>query len=201
MHSLVGPLFPAVRRTCRAIGLGIALALLPGSTRLQAATVCVLTPRLAFDARAEAVAAVPIGAPTILSTESLEELRIERDGEVLWQRRALPGEPIEGPIPWPLAPIRPGERLVLLLRPLGIPDDDFAIIRLEGDTAERMARAQRELDSLGRDPLAWWAAIQRSFERGDLNLGLALLFALEGPASPRIDNLRRAVFLAGCGGS
>jgi hypothetical protein len=199
---LVGtPLLPAVRRTCLAIGLGLALPVLPGDPRLQAATVCVLTPRLTLNARDEAVAAVPIGAPTILSTESLEEVRIERDGEVLWQRRALPGEPIEGPIPWPLAPIRPGQRLLLLLRPLGVRNDDFAIIELEGDPAERMERAQRELDGLGTDPDLWSATIQRTFDRGDLSLGLALLYALEGPASPRLDNLRRAVFLAGCGSS
>ncbi len=193
------PLLPAVRRTCLAIGLGFALALLPAAARLHAATVCVLTPRLALNARAEAIAAVPIGAPTILSTESLLEVRIERNGELLWQRRALPGEPIEGPIPWPLAPIRPGQRLVLLLRPLGVRTDDYAIIALEGDPAERMERAQRELDGLGNDPEAWWAAIQSSFDRGDLSLGLALLYALEGPASPRLDHLRRAVFQAGCG--
>jgi len=195
------PLLPAVRRTCLAIGLGLALAVLPGAGRLQAAAVCVLTPRLALNARAEAVAAVPIGAPTILSTEPLEEVRIEREGEVLWQRRALPGEPIEGPIPWPLAPIRPGQRLVLLLRPLGVRKDDFALIELEGDPADRMGRAQRQLDGLGTDPDLWWAAIQRTFDQGDLSLGLALLYALEGPASPRLDNLRRAVFLAGCGSS
>ncbi len=188
-----------MRRPCLAIGLGLALALLPPGSRLLAATVCVLTPRLALNTRAEAVAAVPIGAPTILSTEPLEEVRIERQGEVLWQRRALQGEPLEGPIPWPLAPIRPGQRLVLLLRPLGVRKDDFAIILLEGDPAERMERAQRELEGLGTDPEVWWAAIQRTFDRGDLSLGLALLYALEGPASPRLDSLRRAVFLAGCG--
>ena len=81
-----------MRRTCLAIGLGVALV--SCGTPLRASTVCVLTPRLALSARAEAVAAVPIGAPTILSTEPLEEVRIEREGDVLWQRRALPGEPI-----------------------------------------------------------------------------------------------------------
>ncbi|WP_254976398.1 hypothetical protein [Cyanobium sp. Lug-B] len=193
------PLLPAVRRTCLAIGLGLALALLPPGARLLAATVCVLTPRLALNARGEAVAAVPIGAPTILSTESLEEVRIERAGELLWQRQALPGEAIDGPIAWPLAPIRPGQQLQLLLRPQGVRRDDFAIILLEGDPAERMERAQRELNGLASDPLAWWASIQRNFDRGDLSLGLALLYDLEGPASPRLDNLRRAVFQAGCG--
>ena len=186
-----------MRRTCLAIGLGVALV--SCGAPLRASTVCVLTPRLAPDARGEAVAAVPIGSPTILSTESLEEVRIEREGELLWQRRALPGKPIEGPIPWPLAPIRPGQRLVLLLRPQGVQADDYAVIVLEGDSANRMGRAQKELDSLGGDPIAWWEAIQQAFDAGDMSLGLALLYAFEGPGSPRIDNLRRAVFMAGCG--
>jgi hypothetical protein len=158
-----------------------------------------LTPRLALNARGEAVAAVPVASPTILSTESLEEVRIEREGELLWQRRALPREPIEGPIPWPLPPIRPGQRLVLMLRPQGVQTDDYAVIVLEGDPADRMDRAQKELDGLGRDPSAWWAAIQQAFGRDDVSLGLALLYAFDGPGSPRIDHLRRAVFLAGCG--
>ncbi len=89
-----------MRRTCLAIGIG--LALVSCGAPLRATTVCVLTPRLASNARGEAVAAVPFGSPTILSTESLEEVRIEREGELLWQRRALPGQPIEGPISWPL---------------------------------------------------------------------------------------------------
>ncbi|MCT0207073.1 hypothetical protein [Synechococcus sp. CS-1332] len=186
-----------MRRTCLAIGIG--LALVSCAAPLRATTVCVLTPRLAPNTRGEAVAAVPFGSPTILSTESLEEVRIEREGELLWQRRALPGQPLEGPIPWLLAPIRPGQRLVLMLRPQGVQDDDYAVIVLEGDPADRMERAQKDLEKLGSDPKAWWEAIQQAFDRGDISLGLALLYAFEGPGSPRIDHLRRAVFAAGCG--
>lgn len=189
----------AVRRTCLAIGL--ALALVSCAAPLRATTVCVLTPRLALNAKGEAVAAVAIASPTILSTEPLDEVRIEQEGELLWQRRALHGEPIEGPIPWPLAPMRPGQRLVLMLRPQGVQADDYAVIVLEGDPASRMERAQKELASLGSDPIAWWAAIQQAFDRDDISLGLALLYAFDGPGSARIDNLRRAVFQAGCGGA
>ena len=190
-------MLPAVRRTCLAIGLGLALVSCGGP--LRATTVCVLTPRLALNARGEAVAAVPVASHTILSTESLEEVRIEREGELLWQRQALPGQTIDGPIPWPLPPIRPGQRLVLMLRPQGVQTDDYAVIVLEGDPADRMDRVQKELDGLGRDPSAWLAAIQQAFCRDDVSLGLALLYAFDGPGSPRIDHLRRAVFLAGCG--
>jgi hypothetical protein len=147
------------------------------------------------------VASVPLPAPTILSTDSLEELRIERDGELLWQRQAEKDLPIEGPIPWPLPPLRPGERLVLMLRPKGVPAGEYALIILQGDRAERMRWAQAELERLGKDTSAWWLAIRQAFDREDLSLGLALLFAFDGPSSPRLDNLRREVFLAGCGDS
>ena len=188
-----------MRRISLAVGLGLVLAMLPGGLALRATTVCVLTPRLAIGARGEAVASVPIATPTILSTDTLEEVRIEREGELLWQRQAEDDLPIEGPIPWPLAPIRPGEHLILMLRPRGVPAGDFAVITLKGDQAARMRRAQGELEGLGNDPGAWWEAIRRAFGREDLSLGLALLFAFEGPGSPKLDSLRREVFLAGCG--
>lgn len=190
----------AVRRMGLAIGFALLLPLLLARGTVRAATtVCVLTPRLTPTATGEVEAQVPIGAPTLLSTDSLEEVRIEAGGKRLWQRRAQPGQVIEGPVPWPLAPIRPGERLVLMLRPRGVSRDDFAVILLVGDPAGRMGRAQAVLDGLGSDPVAWWASIQQAFERGDMSLGLALLFAFEGPSSPRLDHLRRTVFMAGCG--
>jgi hypothetical protein len=68
-----------------------------------------------------------------------------------------------------------------MLRPQGVQTDDYAVIVLEGDSAARMGRAQKDLASLGRDPIAWWAAIQQAFNRGDISLGLALLYALDGP--------------------
>jgi hypothetical protein len=192
-------LLPAAYRIPRAIGIGLCLALLPWGLAFRAATVCVLTPRLALGARGEAVAAVPLPAPTLLSTDSLEELRIERGGELLWRRQAEEDAPIEGPVPWPLPPLRPGERLVLMLRPTGVPQGEYAVIVLQGDPAERMRWAQAELERLGKNATAWWRAIREAFDREDLSLGLALLFAFEGPSAPRLDNLRREVFLAGCG--
>ncbi len=188
-----------MRRTWLAIGLGLLFPLLARGTAVAATTVCVLTPRLSVTSTGEVLAPVPIGAPTLLSTDSLEEVRIEGGGELLWQRLARPDQTIDGPIPWPLAPIRPGQRLMLMLRPRGVAEDDYAVIVLEGDPAERMGRAQAELAGLGNDPIAWWTTIQQAFERGDMGLGLALLFAFDGPSSPRLDNLRRAVFMAGCG--
>ncbi|KEF41133.1 MAG: hypothetical protein ER33_12920 [Cyanobium sp. CACIAM 14] len=186
--------------TWQGVALAMALTLLSRQPVLAATTVCVLTPRLSVNASGEVVAPVPLGAPTLLSSDSLDEVRIERDGEVLWQRLAQADQPIDGPIPWPLAPIRPRERLLLLLRPRGVSPDDYAVVILEGDPADRMGRAQAERNGLGSDPIAWWRSIQGAFDRGDISLGLALLFAFDGPSSPRLDNLRRAVFLAGCGG-
>jgi hypothetical protein len=159
----------------------------------------VIAPLLEADVTDPIRARVPIGRPTIFSTDSLEEVRIERNGDRLWQRQARPGQVIEGPIRWPLAPIRAGETLLLLLRPRGAGEDDFAMVSLQGDPAARMASAEAEMERLRKDPAAWWRAVQRAIDREDLPLAIAYLFAFEGPSSPQLDHMRQEVFRAGCG--
>jgi hypothetical protein len=188
-----------VHGTLLAVTVAIACALQPFRPAVAATAVCVIAPLLEEDGREPSQARVPIGRPTIFSTDSLEEVRIERNGTRLWERQAGPDGPIEGPIRWPLPPIRAGETLLLLLRPRGAGENDFAMISLQGDPVARMATANAELDGLGSDPSAWWQAVQRAIDRNDLPLAIAYLFAFEGPSSPQLDHLRRDVFLAGCG--
>jgi hypothetical protein len=107
--------------------------------------------------------------------------------------------PIRGPIAWPVAPIRPGERVLLRLRPPQAPSGDFAAIELIGAPAAVMERAEGLLRSLGNDPAAWRRAFEQELERGDLSLAWALLFAHEGPSSPDLDALRLEVYRRGCG--
>ncbi len=189
----------SVRGSLLVIAVAIACVLQPFGPAVAATAVCVIAPLLEGNGREPSLAKVPIGRPTIFSTDSLEEVRIERSGIRLWERQAGPDGPIEGPIRWPLPPIRAGETLLLLLRPRGAGEDDFAMVSLQGDPLARMASAEAELDGLGTDPSAWWQAVQRAIDRDDLPLAIAYLFAFEGPSSPQLDHLRREVFLAGCG--
>lgn len=158
-----------------------------------------IAPRVRADALGQASALVPLGQPTIFAMGVFDEVRIEREGRLIWQRQASEEGPIEGPIPWPLRPIRPGETLMLRLRPRGAAADDFATIGLTGAAPAVMGKADALRRSLGRDPAAWLRAVQRALGRGDLALAWGLLFAFEGPSAPELDALRREVYRRGCG--
>ena len=111
---------------------------------------------------------------------------------------ALPAGTIEGPVPWPLAPIRPGQNLTLQLRPLEGGPNGFAVVRLIGSPAGQLARGDALLAGLGRDPHRWRLAVEAAMERGDLPLASALLFAFEGPGAPDLNALRLTVIRRSC---
>lgn len=178
----------------------LALGLLAAGAAPAAEEVCVVAPHLQPSSAGEATARVPFGDPTLFAAGGLEEVQVERDGQLLWERQARAFEPIEGPIPWPLAPIRPGETVILRLRPRGAGAGAFASILLTGAPAAEMARASSLRRRLGPRPAAWLTAVRDAIDRGDLALGLGLLFAFDGPSAPDLNALRQEVFRQACDG-
>ena len=181
--------------------IGLNRSISAGGSRSGAAlSVCVISPRTELDGAAEARALVPLPRPTILTAGPLNEVRIDRGGRVAWRQRASSTAAIEGPIPWPLEPIQPGEALTLLLRPRGASGGDFARIQLLGASADAMRRHAALISQLGRNPSAWLAAVDQALDRDQVPLAWALLFAQEDPRSKDLDALRREVIARGCGG-
>ena len=166
--------------------------------RLSDLDVCVIVPRLAED---NGLTIVPLSRPTLFTAGPLLQIRIERDGRLVWHLDAPADGLIQGPIGWPLAPIKPDERLSLLLRPPGAAVDAFAVVPIRGANASVLQRNAALVASLGQDPAAWLGAVLQQRDRGDLALALALLFAFEGPSSRQLDSLRLEVFRRGCGGA
>ena len=160
--------------------------------------VCVLAPRVELIPGGMARAVVPISRPTIFAVGAFDALRLERNGNVIWDLRAGAEGPIHGPIAWPVQPIQPGETLRLGIRPLGADLDAFASIELIGASAAVMRPSNAVLDQLGDDPAAWLKAVGDRLDQSDLALAIALLFAFEGPSGPELDALRREVFQHGC---
>lgn len=159
--------------------------------------VCVIVPRLAED---NGPTIVPLSRPTLFTAGSLLQIRIEREGRLAWHLDAPTDGLIQGPIAWPLAPIKPGEPLRLLLRPPGAAANAFAVVTIRGAGAAELQRNEALVASLGQDPASWLRAVLQQRDRGDLALSLALLFAFEGPSSRQLDRLRLEVFRRGCGG-
>ena len=171
-------------------------ALPPGG---QALEICLLTPSARVETSGLVRAVTPVAEPTIFARGQFEEIRLERGEQRLWSRQASAIEPIAGPIAWPLAALRPGERLWLRLRPLGAGPADFASIELIGGGAAAMERGARLRRSLGRDPGAWLRAVNMALQDSQPEEALALLFDFRGPSSPELDALRQQVHDQACG--
>jgi len=176
-------------------------------------SLCVITPRITDPGGRPPAALVAVSRPTLFVVEPLIELQILEGNNLLWRQGppggstlpaappssgSLPSGVIEGPIPWPLAPIRPGQALTLRLRPLEGGPAAFAVVRLIGSPALPLARGDALLAELGSDPHRWRLAVEAAIKRGDLPLASALLIAFEGPGAPDLDALRLSVIGSSC---
>ena len=161
--------------------------------------VCVVAPRVEPVTEGDAIGLVPAPMPMLVVVEPLLELRIERQGLLAWQQLAPAGRPFRAPLAWPLAPIAPGEVVLLRLRPEQAAEGSFAQVQLVGADAERMARTEALILSLGQSPPAWLAAIETALEAGDVSLAWALLFEPQLPDAADLAALRNEVVRRGCG--
>ncbi|MFN9958942.1 MAG: nickel insertion protein, partial [bacterium] len=92
--------------------LGITPRVAVGGSRSGAeGQLCLVSPPLSQTNNDSPATTTALPKPTLLAAEPLNELRIERDGQILWRQRATSTTALEGPIPWPLDPLRPGERV------------------------------------------------------------------------------------------
>ncbi|MFM7642407.1 MAG: hypothetical protein ACKO45_12780 [Cyanobium sp.] len=163
--------------------------------------VCVLAPHLERSASPHAVprALVALSRPTLFVREPLAELRIEEGAQVLWRWQSLPNQgALEGPLAWPLSPLKPGQAITVHLRPLGSTPEHFATIQLEGAPLQRLREGDGRLRSLMGQPGAWRPAIEDLLAKGDQALATALLFANEGPNDPDLNALRLLVAQESC---
>jgi hypothetical protein len=182
-----------------ALGLPLLLgAILRSVSGAGEVSVCLLAPHGSIEAGGRVRARVPLPRPTIFAADPLAEVRLEQGHRLLWQRQAMLLEPIQGPLPWPLPPLRPGERMLLRLRPVGEPESHEATIELEAGPAAMLERNEALRASLGSNGDLWLQAVERALERRDEDLAAALLFAFEGPSSPTLDSLRRTAYAQAC---
>ena len=109
--------------------------------------ICLISPLIRQTSNALPAATTALRKPTLLAAEELNELRIERDGQILWRQRATSTTALAGPIPWPLDPLRPGERVTLWLRPRGSAGGDFAKVALIAAGSRQQQNAENLLNN------------------------------------------------------
>lgn len=161
--------------------------------------ICVISPRLEVDARGRVSGQVPTATPSLVVAEAIDEVRIERGGRLAWQGRVPAGAAPGLPLPWPLPPLAPGEAVVVRIRPRGSAATAFATVRLRAAPAATLRASEKLVASLGQDPRAWQAAVERALEAGRFPLAWALLFDPRAPAARRLQELRANLLARGCG--
>lgn len=118
----------------------------------------------------------PIGltTPVLQAAGPLNEIRIQQGEQLLWERRASSTQAIEGPIPWPIQPLKAGAELTLKIRPRGASGGDFAVFHFRVADAAALESNAQLANALGHDAKAWSRAIDQ-LKPGQQMLATALL--------------------------
>lgn len=176
--------------------LGITPRVAVGGSRSGAdGQICLISPLISQTSNALPAATTSLRKPTLLAADALDELRIERDGQILWRKRATSITALAGPIPWPLDPLRPGERVTLWLRPRGSAGGDFAKVALIAAGSSQ----QQNTETLLNNPRGRLAAVQAAATAGEDQLALELLYAPLDPVPPAVAQLRQQLIQQACG--
>ena len=80
--------------------------------------------------------------PSIWADRALVEIRLEINGQLVWEKHVSRREPIEGPILWPLEPLLPHQHVTIRLRPQGAPAEGFATVTLQAPDAAAMEEGE-----------------------------------------------------------
>ena len=128
----------------------------------------------------------PIGVstPVLMALGPLNEMRIEKGDQVLWQQRASSTKAIEGAIFWPLKPLEPGEKITLRVRPRGASGGDFASFNFQAADAKVLEENQEQVQKMGDDPSNWNKFLSQLTPQ-QAPIALGLLSSPQAPTSLR----------------
>ena len=139
-------------------------------------------------------------SPNLVFGTPLNEVEIRSGSSVLWSQLATSKGPIQGRIPWPIAPIKSNQRLELAMRPRGAAGGDWAIVTLIGAGSDVLQRTAVTFEKLAEgDDSSHLHAINESISRGEQSLAIALTWTSDGKTSDSIQiSAVQAQALNGC---
>ncbi|WP_341884149.1 hypothetical protein [Synechococcus sp. UW140] len=128
----------------------------------------------------------PIGVstPVLMALGPLNEIRIEKGDQVLWQQRASSTKAIEGAILWPIKPLEPGEKITLRVRPRGASGGDFASFNFQAADAKVLEENQEQVQKMRDDPDNWIKFLSQLTPQ-QAPIALGLLSSPQAPTSLR----------------
>ena len=163
-----------------------------GGTRSNASqAVCLLSPGPIEPGPDGPTVRVVDPQPALVLGSPLNEIELRRGEAVLWSKLASSKKAISGRLAWPLAPLKPGERLELAMRPRGAAGGDWAVVSLEAASLENQQRyAAALLASVGNGELQL-QQLDQAAAAGDGPLAQALLWAPVTPNNSALAALQR----------
>ena len=156
----------------------------------EKSSICLLIPSVIREEDNILRAQIKIDKPTIYSLKPLNEIQIIKDNKILWRKIASSNKKIEGPINWPLEPIKRGDQYKLSLRADGTSLGSELNINLVTDSKEELKKLDEIVSKLGDSQFSWIKAINKNI-KSDKDTGLTLLFS---ERTPIIKELNKAKF-------
>jgi hypothetical protein len=110
---------------------------------------------------------VPVTTPMLVTSQPLSEIVLEENGAVLWQELASSRQPLSPVRHWPIAPIQPGQQLILKLRAEGSGGSDYALFRLQLADNATIKMAQALQQAVATNPSGWQRRLKHAAVSGD----------------------------------
>ncbi|MBO8219380.1 hypothetical protein [Prochlorococcus marinus] len=152
-------------------------------------SICLLTPTVVRGEDNILSAEIKVDKPTIYSLKPLNEVKIIKDNKILWRKIATSSKKIEGPINWPLDPIKRGDEFKLSLRADGASLGSELNINLITYSKEKLNDLDEIVSKLGDSKNTWIKSINENIKI-DKDTGLTLLFSDKAPASSELQKVK-----------
>ena len=152
-------------------------------------SICLLTPTVVRGEDNILSTEIKVDKPTIYSLKPLNEVKIIKDNKILWRKIASSSKKIEGPINWPLDPIKRGDEFKLSLRADGASLGSEVNINLITDSKEKLNDLDEIVSKLGDSKNTWIKSINKNIKI-DKDTGLTLLFSDKAPASKELQKVK-----------
>ena len=152
-------------------------------------SICLLTPTVVRGEDNILSTEIKVDKPMIYSLKPLNEVKIIKDNKILWRKIASSNKKIEGPINWPLDPIKRGDEFKLSLRADGASLGSEVNINLITDSKEKLNDLDAIVSKLGDSKNSWIKSINKNIKI-DKDTGLTLLFSDKAPTSRELQKVK-----------
>ena len=162
--------------------------------------VCLLSPFISPKDNNEIIVSnISFDKPIIYSPYPLNEIIISKNDKELWRAKGQSiSERIEGIIEWPTSPLKPNQKYLITITPIGVEPGVGAKINLHTSPKESFIQLDSLIDSLGKNKTKWINTIDKNLKQ-DKNLAFALLFSKKIPnARVLIEAKNKLISLEGC---